>query len=120
MYQPNAATGYAPPPGGNVVPVHLIKSCKLVRDGVDRFGNPVDAYASYLDSLPDLSPEQAQARGVNVQGLVPTEAEERSIQRAVAYDPNTEASEDPAADAYGTRGAKPRRSSPFLVGGGGS
>lgn len=118
-YQPNPATGYGLPPGGNVVPIHLVQSCKLVRQGVDRNGVPVDPYRDFLDTLPDISPEQAQARGVNARGLVPTEEEARSIPRAVAYDPNTEAHDDPAADAYGTRPATARRSSPFLVGGGG-
>lgn len=120
---PNAATGYGLPPGGNIIQIQPVKSCKLVRGGVDRFGTPVDPYAEFLAGQRDLDPAQLEGRvPFNVGGLVPSEQDQATlahIHSVSAVDPQTTPHEDPALDAYGPNGARAARSAPYLVGGGG-
>lgn len=106
-YNPNAATGYAPPPGGGVIPIHIVKSCQLVRDGVNKDGARVDPYAEFLSQIPDLTHDQARQRGMNPAQLVPTDQD----MAAAGFG----GIGNPVAEAYDGRVPAPMRSAPQLV-----
>lgn len=61
-----------------------------------------EPYADFLETLPDIQPGGYGAHVVG--GLVPSEEEIANLPemaRAVAVDPNTQAHENPADDAFG-------------------
>lgn len=124
-YAPNPVTGYAQPPATNVIPFRkAAESCQLVPTGVDRFGNPVDGYADFLDRLPDLDPAQIAGRvAFDVNGLVPGEEDQNRLahlhhpEDVSDRNPNAVA-RDPVVDARGSRGFLARRTSPYLTPGG--
>lgn len=116
--------GRQQPTPNNVIPFHRTESCQLVPTGVDRFGNPVDGYADYLSTLPDLDPAQVAGRvAFDVNGLVPGEDDQARLEHlhhptdVSDRNPNAVA-RDPTVDARGSRGFLARRTSPLLVPGG--
>lgn len=82
-----------PPP--NVIPIRH-RSAKLLRQGLDHLGRPVDPYADLLATVPDVAPGMIPQS--TLQELVPDGFE---VPRVAALAEKTEASDDPEQDAWG-------------------
>lgn len=116
--QPNGVVTYAPSPGAgygspHLVSVPMIKSCQLVRQGIDSNGMPVDPYAAYLATLRDLQPGDVPDQVFS--NLMPDDAQAAMIQTPVAANENTAAKENPADDAFGPSGGQSRRLAPLVL-----
>lgn len=88
-------------PGMNVIPFpsQRMQSCKIVRQGMDKDGRPVDPYADLLDKIPDMR----HVPGVNdhlFRELIPSPEDEKQIHMATPVNPKVTVSSDPREDAY--------------------
>jgi hypothetical protein len=101
--------------GGRVIPIRRPGEVQLVRSLI----GGQEPYADFLDKVPDLMPG---GYGAHVAaGIVPNEDEIANLpemSRAIAVDPNTQAHEDPAADAFGGGGMRSAGIKPLGNGGG--
>lgn len=116
--QPNGAVSYSPSPGAGygppqLVSVPMIKSCQLVRGGIDSNGMPVDPYAAYLSTLRELQPGDVPDQVFS--NLIPDENQAAMIQTPVAANEHTEARINPADDAFGPAGGQSRRLAPLVL-----
>src|SRR5882672_4578868 len=91
--------GVAPPGGGNVIPFRP-RTCVLVRQGNK------DPYADFLAGVPDIAPNSNFAH--LAEGLSPDEGQLEGLPEMMpmaAANPNVRVNQDPAMDAFGSRGA---------------
>lgn len=92
-------------PGQHIAPVIPMPSCRLVRGAIDKDGNPVDEWASFIGRFPELDRQQAQGV-VSYDELVPPDHIAASIPRAMAVSDQVTPNEDPGEDAFGSRGGR--------------
>lgn len=76
---------------------------------MDKDGMPVDEWRNFIGRYRELTPDQAASSGVPYDELVPSDQVAASIPRAFAVNQTVEVSEDPALDAFGSRGGRSGR-----------